>query len=127
MVAEVTKVVSGTTTSYKVSKVFVSVDCGFAVNPDQVVSQIQGGVLQGMNAARWNKMQYDKGICQVKNFGDYKIGKISDAPAIVVRIVSQGSALGGIGEVGVPPVAPALANAYAALTGTRKRSLPLGF
>ena len=127
MVAEVSKLVSGTTTSYKVSRIFVSVDCGLAVNPDQVVSQIQGGVLQGMNAARWNRMQFDKGICQIKNFGDYKIGKIADAPEIVVRILNQGSALGGIGEVAVPPVAPALANAYAALTGTRKRALPLGF
>lgn len=127
MVAEVTKLVSGTTTSYKVSKVFCSVDCGFAVNPDQVKAQIEGAILQGMNAARWNKMQYDKGISQVKNFGDYKIGRISDAPEITVRILSQGSDLGGVGEVGVPPVAPALANAYAALTGTRKRSLPLGF
>lgn len=127
MVAEVTKVVSGTVTSYKVSRVFCSVDCGFAVNPDQVAAQIQGGILQGMNAARWDKMQYDKGICQIKNFGDYKIGKIADAPEIVVRIVNQGSPLGGVGEVGVPPVAPALANAYAALTGVRKRALPLGF
>jgi len=127
MVAEVAKVVSGTVTSYKVTKLFVSVDCGFAVNPDQVVSQIQGGALQGMNAARWNKMQFDKGICQIKNFGDYKIGRMADAPSIVVRIVNQGSPLGGIGEVAVPPVAPALANAYAALTGVRKRSLPLGF
>jgi isoquinoline 1-oxidoreductase beta subunit len=127
LVAEVTKVVTGTTTSYRVSRIFVSVDCGTAVNPDQVISQIQGGVLQGMNAARWNRMKYDKGICQIKNFGDYKIGKLADAPEIIVRVLDQGSPLGGVGEVGVPPVAPALANAYVKLTGVRKRALPLGF
>jgi isoquinoline 1-oxidoreductase beta subunit len=127
MVAEVTKVISGTTTSYKVSRIFCSVDCGFAVNPDQVVSQIQGGILQGMSSARWGRMQFDHGIAQVKNFGDYRLGRMGDTPIISVRIVNQGSPLGGIGEVGVPPVAPAIANAYAALTGARKRSLPLGF
>lgn len=127
LVAEVTKVISGTTTSYKVTKFFCSVDCGFAINPNQVIAQIEGGILHGMSAARWDRMQFDKGICQVKNFGDYRLGKMSDAPEIVVRIVDQGSKLGGIGEVGVPPVAPALANAYAALTGVRKRALPLGF
>ena len=136
LVAEVKKVVTTktsttgvvtTTTTYRVPRIYCSVDCGFAVNPDQVVSQIQGGILQGMNAARWGKMQFDKGICQVKNLGDYKIGRISDSPEIIVRILNQNSALGGVGEVGVPPVAPALANAYALLTGTRKRALPLSF
>ena len=132
MVAEVKKIVTTSstgvvTTAYKVPRVFCSVDCGLAVNPDQVKCQIEGAVLQGMNAARWNRMQFDKGICQIKNFGDYKIGRMSDAPQIIVNIIGKGPSLGGIGEVGVPPVAPALANAYAALTGTRKRSLPLGF
>lgn len=130
MVAEVTQIVTTTTTSttttYKVTKIFCSVDCGIAVNPDQVVSQIQGGILQGMSAARWGKVQFDHGVCQVRNFDSYRIGRMADAPVIKVRIVNQGSQLGGIGEVGVPPVAPAIANAYAALTGTRKRSLPLG-
>ncbi|MEI8177286.1 molybdopterin cofactor-binding domain-containing protein [Aestuariivirga sp.] len=126
MVAEVTRVASGSTTNYKVSRIFCSVDCGFAVNPDQVVAQIQGGILQGMSSARWGRMQFDHGVAQVKNFSDYRLGRMADTPIITVRIVNQGSPLGGIGEVGVPPVAPAIANAYAALTGTRKRNLPLG-
>jgi isoquinoline 1-oxidoreductase beta subunit len=102
------------------------VDCGMAVNPDEVVSQMQGGILHGMNAARWGAMKFDNGICQIQNFGDYRMGRMADAPKIDVTIVSQNSALGGVGEVGVPAVAPALANAYAALTGKRKRGLPLG-
>lgn len=126
MVAELAKVITGTTTSYRVRRVFCSIDCGFAVNPDQVVAQIQGGIVQGLSAARWGRMQFDQGVAQVRNFGDYRLGRMADTPDITVRIVNQGSPLGGIGEVGVPPVAPAIANAYAALTGTRKRSLPLG-
>ena len=132
VVAEVKKIVTTSSagvvsTTYKVPRVFCSVDCGLAVNPDQVKAQIEGGILYGMNAARWGRMQFDKGISQVKNFGDYKLGRISDAPQIIVNIMGNSTTPGGIGEVGVPPIAPALANAYAALTGTRKRSLPLGF
>ncbi len=103
-----------------------AVDCGIAVNPDQVVGQLEGGILHGLQAARWGRVSFDHGICQISNFGDYRMGRIGDTPPIKVTIVNQKSPLGGIGEVGVPPVAPALANAYAALTGIRKRSLPLG-
>ena len=127
LVVELRKVTSGNASTIRVSRIFCSVDCGTAVNPDQVVAQIQGGVLQGLSAARWGRISFDKGVCQVRNFGHYRLSRMADTPEIVVRIVEQGSALGGVGEVGVPPVAPALANAYAALTGLRKRTLPLEF
>jgi isoquinoline 1-oxidoreductase beta subunit len=110
----------------KIVGINAAVDCGIAVNPDQVVGQLEGGILHGLQAARWGRVSFDHGICQISNFGDYRMGRMGDTPPIKVTIVNQKSPLGGIGEVGVPPVAPALANAYAALTGIRKRSLPLG-
>lgn len=103
-----------------------AVDCGLAVNPDQVVRQIEGGLLQGLNAALWQQVTFNHGAASARNFDNYPMGRMAGCPAINVVIVNQGSALGGVGEVGVPGAAPALANAYAALTGTRKRSLPLG-
>lgn len=115
------------TTSYRPTRLFAAVDCGLAVNPDEVVSQIEGGLLHGLNSARWGQVRFSKGVCSVKNFEEYKLGRIADTPQIFVKVISSSTAQpGGIGEVGVPPVAPALANAYAQLTGTRKRSLPLG-
>lgn len=123
MVAELALDAAG---AVKVVQIFAAVDCGIAVNPDQVVSQMEGAILHGYSAALWQQVKFDKGICQVKNFGDYKMGRMAGTPKISVAIVSQGSPLGGMGEVGVPGVAPALANAYAKLTGTRKRALPLG-
>ena len=109
-----------------VDQLSCAVDCGVAVNPDQVVSQIEGGLLHGLSSARWHKVTLEKGVMKNINFGEYRMGRMADTPKIKVTIVNQGSALGGMGEVGVPGVAPALANAYAKLTGTRKRSLPLG-
>jgi isoquinoline 1-oxidoreductase beta subunit len=115
-----------TTTSYKVVSVCVAIDCGFAVNPDQVKGQIEGGVLHGMNAALWHSVPINNGAVGVRNFGNYVMGRMSTQPTINVTIVNQGSSLGGLGEAGVPGIAPAIANAYAALSGIRKRSLPLG-
>jgi len=127
LAATVAELALTSTGAVQIARICVAVDCGFAVNPDEVEAQIEGGVMHGLSSARWSKMQFDHGIAQVKNFGDYRLSQMSDAPQIDVAIVNQGSALCGIGEVGVPGVAPALANAYAALTGTRKRNLPLGF
>jgi isoquinoline 1-oxidoreductase beta subunit len=110
-----------------VVRISCAIDCGTAVNPDQVVGQMEGGILHGMNAALWQQVTFSKGVSSVRNFGNYLMGRMTGSPKINVVIVSQGSTLGGTGEAGVPGVAPALANAYAALTGTRKRSLPLGF
>ncbi len=110
-----------------VVRVCCAIDCGFAVNPDEVVSQMEGGILHGMNAALWQQVTFSNGVSSVRNFSNYLMGRMTRSPKIDVVIVNQGSALGGIGEAGVPGVAPALANAFAAMTGTRKRALPLGF
>ncbi len=123
IVAQLALTATGTV---KVVRISAAVDCGTAVNPGQVVGQMEGAILHGMNAALWQQATFAKGVPAVRNFGSYPMGRMADCPKIDVTIVSQGSTLGGIGEVGVPGVAPALANAYATLTGTRKRSLPLG-
>ena len=127
MCAIVAQLALTSTGTVKVLRISAAVDCGTAVNPGQVAGQLEGAILHGMNAALWQQATFAKGVPAVRNFGGYPMGRMADCPQIAVTIVNQGSALGGIGEVGVPGTAPALANAYAALTGTRKRSLPLGF
>ncbi len=122
VVAELSLSASG---AVQIAGISVAVDCGTAINPDQVVRQVEGGILHGLNATMWQQVTFANGVTPVRNFGQYAMGRMANCPPIAVKIVSQGSPLGGMGEVGVPGIAPAVANAYARLTGTRKRSLPL--
>lgn len=108
-----------------VNKVALAIDCGKAVNPNIVMQQMQGGVVHGLSAALWGQMKFSKGTAQARNFDNYRVLLLSEMPQVSVSIVNSGEALGGIGEPGVPPIGPAVANAWAALTGTRLRSLPL--
>jgi isoquinoline 1-oxidoreductase subunit beta len=127
-VIEIARVSSATASPVmvKVVKVAVAVDCGMVVNPQIARAQVEGGVIHGLNAAQWGQLNFDQGKIQQRNFDDFKMMRLRDAPKISVTFVnSPGKALGGIGEVGVPAAAPALANAYASLTGLRKRDLPL--
>jgi CO/xanthine dehydrogenase Mo-binding subunit len=102
------------------------VDCGTVVNPDTVVAQIQGGVVHGLSSALWGNIPISNGAATVHNFNNYALTRMGNMPRVDVQIVNTpGAPLGGIGEVGVPAVAPALANAYFALSGKRLRSLPL--
>lgn len=120
--------ISGTTpATIKVWKVACVIDCGRAINPDTVEAQMQSGIVHGMTAALWGKMTFTNGRASPTNFGDakYRMMKMRDMPQVSVQIIESGEALGGVGEPGVPPIAPAIANAYAALTGTRLRTLPL--
>lgn len=121
MVAEVTKTSTGT---IKVTKVSVAVDCGVVINPDQVEGQMQGGIAHGLAAAMWHQATFVKGKAQVQNFDRYPYYKLQTIPAIAVKIVASTANPGGVGETAVPVVAPAVANAWAKLTGTRLRSLP---
>ncbi len=127
-VVQIAKVAgSGSPPKIRVVKVSVAVDCGMVVNPDIARAQIEGGVIHGLNAAQWGRLQFDNGRIQQRNFDEFKMMRLRDAPKIAVTFINTaGAALGGIGEVGVPAVGPALANAYAKLTGIRKRKLPLG-
>ncbi len=118
--------VSGTTPqTLRVHRVVCVVDCGNTVNPDSVAAQIQGGVVHGMTAALWGKVTFANGTASARNFNNYRMMRMSDMPQIDVRIIESGAPMGGVGEVGVPPIAPAIANAYARLTGQRLRTLPL--
>lgn len=121
-VAEVSKDALG---KIKVNKVAVAIDCGMAVNPNIVVQQMQGGIVHGMAAALWGRMLFTKGSATTHNFNNYRMALMKDMPVVSVTIINSGAALGGIGEPGVPPIAPAIANAWARLTGTRVRALPM--
>jgi len=109
----------------KVTRVACAVDCGLAVNPGQVEAQLQGGIIQGISAALWGQTTFASGRASSRNFSNTRVLRMRETPPITVRIVPSGLGnLGGIGEVGVPLPAPAIANAYARLTGTRIRTLP---
>ncbi|HSE12536.1 MAG TPA: molybdopterin cofactor-binding domain-containing protein [Rudaea sp.] len=118
--------VSGTTPStLRVNRVACVIDCGSVVNPDSVVAQMQGGIVHGMTAALWGKVTFANGVASARNFDNYRMTRMRDMPQIDVQVITSGAALGGVGEAGVPPIAPAIANAYATLTGQRLRTLPL--
>ncbi len=112
-----------------IPRVDIAVDCGPTVNPDRVRSQFEGAVIMGLGVGLLNEISFKDGRVQQSNLDDYQVLRISDAPREThVYIVPHGydMMLGGVGEPGVPPVAPALMNAIFAASGKRIRSLPLG-
>lgn len=121
LVAEVTRSSAG---EIRVTKVACAIDCGIVVNPDAVEAQIQGGIAHGLGAAMWNEQTFVAGRPRVANYDRYPVVKLQQMPAVSVTIVKSTADPGGVGETGVPCVAPAVANAWAKLTGVRLRSLP---
>lgn len=109
----------------RVHRVVCAVDCGVAVNPDIVAQQMEGGVVFALTAALHGRIDIVDGIVQQTNFPQYPLAQMADMPVVETHIVSSTEAPSGVGEPGVPPLAPALANAWFALTGERKRELPL--
>ena len=112
-----------------VPRVDIAIDCGPTVNPDRVRSQLEGAVIMGLSLAMWSEITFKDGKVEQSNLNDYQVLRISDAPAETrVHIVQHGYDVlpGGVGEPGVPPVAPALLNAIYAATGKRIRTLPIG-
>ena len=109
----------------KVHNVWAAVDCGYVVNPDTALAQIEGGIIFGLSAALFTEITLRDGRVVQRNFDDYPMPKLADAPRIKVEFIRSDAPLGGLGEPGVPPIAPAIANAVFALTGKRLRSLPL--
>jgi isoquinoline 1-oxidoreductase beta subunit len=101
------------------------VDCGLAVNPDVVRGQMEGAVMFGLTAALHGDLHLDNGEFRESNFHDYPILRMNEAPAVDVVIIQSDDAPTGVGEPGLPPIAPAVANAVYAATGQRLRSLPL--
>ncbi|HKK04685.1 MAG TPA: molybdopterin-dependent oxidoreductase [Gammaproteobacteria bacterium] len=109
----------------RVHRVVCAVDCGRLVNPDIVRAQIEGGVAFGLSAALKEAVSVQHGRVQQATFEDYPILTLPEMPEVEVHITESDEAPGGVGEPGVPPIAPAVANAVAAATGVRLRALPL--
>ncbi len=110
----------------RVKRIVVAMDCGTAVNPQQVRAQLEGGSLFGLSAALGEKITLAGGRVEQHNFNDYPLLRIRDAPQIdSILLDTPDATVGGVGEPPVPGVAPALANAIFAATGKRLRSLPL--
>ncbi|HUL30625.1 MAG TPA: xanthine dehydrogenase family protein molybdopterin-binding subunit [Thermodesulfobacteriota bacterium] len=109
----------------KVDRVVAAVDCGPVVNPDPLIAQIEGAIVMGLSTIFKEKIEFANGGVKSANFDDYKLIRMSDTPEIEVHIVKSTEAIGGIGEPGVTPTAPAVANAVFAATGARIRRLPM--
>jgi len=109
----------------KVHKVVSVVNCGLPVHPENIRAQIRGGVIMGLSAALMEKIRFDRGGVSSNNFKDYPILRMRDAPLVEVHILKSGEPMGGVGEVGLPPIAPAVANGFFRSTGVRLRALPL--
>ena len=124
-VAQVAEVTVKADNTFTVDRVVCAVDCGIAVNPDNVRAQMEGGIGFGLSAALFGAITLKDGAVEQSNFHDYRILRIDEMPRVEVHIVPSTAAPTGVGEPGVPPVAPAVANAIAAATGKRLRSLPL--
>ncbi|NBY14646.1 MAG: xanthine dehydrogenase family protein molybdopterin-binding subunit [Betaproteobacteria bacterium] len=107
-----------------VHKLTCVVDCGVAVRPNQIRAQLESGLLLGASSAMKNKITFKDGVVEQKNFDTYPMLRMSETPAIDITIIEGGDKPSGMGEVGVPLAAPAIANAIAAATGERRRTLP---
>ncbi|HSR36107.1 MAG TPA: molybdopterin cofactor-binding domain-containing protein, partial [Desulfurivibrionaceae bacterium] len=109
----------------KVPRVVCAVDCGQVVNPDTIAAQMQSAIYFGMAAALHGSITFKNGRVEQSNFHDYKMPRLAEMPAVEVHIMPSKEKPGGIGEPGVPPIAPAIANAVFAATKTRLRAMPL--
>jgi isoquinoline 1-oxidoreductase beta subunit len=109
----------------RVHRVVVAVSCGTALNPDSVAAQMEGSVVYGLSAALRGEITFAKGAAVQDNFPLQDPLRLSEMPRVETHILPSNAAPGGIGEPGLPPIAPAVANALFALTGKRQRNLPL--
>jgi len=109
----------------RVHRVVCAVDCGIAINPDVIRAQMEGGIAYGLSAALHGAVTLEDGVVQERNFDRYRCLRIDEMPQVEVHIVPSSAAPTGVGEPGLPPIAPAVCNALFALTGTRVRSLPI--
>lgn len=106
-------------------RVVTVVDCGLPVNPDIIRAQIRGGVVIGLSAALMEEVRFAGGGVESSNFDDYPILRMKEAPPTEVHILKSEEPIGGIGEPGLPPIGPAVANGIFRAVGIRVRELPL--
>jgi isoquinoline 1-oxidoreductase beta subunit len=126
IVAQVAEVEVTADKTLRVKRVTCAIDCGPVVNPAIVRAQMESGIVYGLSAALYGEITLKDGAVEQSNFTDYDAVRLADAPAMAVHIVDGGATtVGGVGEPGTPPIAPAVANAIFAATGRRLRSLPL--
>lgn len=110
----------------RVHRVVCAVDCGSVINPDTVAAQMDSGVAYGLSAALYGTIDIKDGKVVQSNFHDYPVVRMLEMPVVETHIVTRGDPLGGIGEPGTPPIAPAVCNAILTLTGKPVRKLPIG-
>ncbi|HEY5805470.1 MAG TPA: xanthine dehydrogenase family protein molybdopterin-binding subunit [Lysobacter sp.] len=109
----------------RVHRVVCAIDCGLAVNPEGVRAQMESGIAFGLGAALHSALSFKDGHVQQSNYHDYQVLRLNEMPKIEAHIVDSNEKMGGAGEPGTAPIAPAVANAVFALTGQRLRELPL--
>ncbi|MBI4831081.1 MAG: xanthine dehydrogenase family protein molybdopterin-binding subunit [Candidatus Lindowbacteria bacterium] len=124
-IAQVAEVSVNPAGKVRVHRVVCAVDCGRVVNPDTIAAQMESGIVYGLSATLYGEITLKDGIVQQDNFDTYEVLRINEMPEVEVHIVQSKEKPGGIGEPGVPPIAPAVCNAIFALTGNRVRSLPI--
>ena len=124
-IAEVVEVsVDKRSGAIRVHGVWAAVDTGVAVLPQNVATQVEGSIVYGISGALKEQVIFKDGVPQQSNFHDYPVLRMNEVPPIAVKVMVTDNAPGGVGECGLPPVAPAIANAVARLTGKRLRHLP---
>ncbi len=124
-VAEVAEVSVDDDGQVRVHRVVCAVDCGIAVNPWNIVAQMESAIVYGLSAALHGEITLEGGRVQQSNFDDYPVLRMREMPKVEVHIVESAEPPTGVGEPGVPPIAPAVTNAIFALTGKRVRKLPI--
>ena len=130
IVAQVVEVSYSATSGLRVLKSSIALDCYVAVNPGQIESQLVGGMVHGMNAALYGRQSFVNGVAQARNFSRSRMIRLNEMPSVAIKIIpnpaaaNRTTAIGGVGELGVPTFAPALANAYYAASKQRVRTLP---
>jgi isoquinoline 1-oxidoreductase subunit beta len=125
IVAQVAEVSAGVNGEFRVHRVVCAVDCGTVINPESVRAQMEGGIVFGLSAALYGEITLKNGRVQQSNFHDYPLLRIDRMPAVEVHMVPGTGPPSGIGEAGVPPIAPAVTNAIFAASGKRIRRLPI--
>ncbi len=118
--------ISQTDTGIRLEHIWAAMDVGTALDPRNIEAQITSGIVYGLSAAIMGEITFADGMVEQLNYPDYDALRINQMPRVTTKILTNNNRMGGVGEPGTPPAAPALANAVFALTGQRIRELPLG-
>jgi CO/xanthine dehydrogenase Mo-binding subunit len=108
-----------------IHKVYCAIDCGRVINPDNVKAQMEGGIIFGLSTGLYGEITIENGSVVQSNLHDYRLLKLKNVPEVETSIIESNKRPSGVGEYGVPPIAPAVTNAIFSLTGQRIRTLPI--